>query len=287
MGQAITTKSFNHLISCGPYTLDLSKKTHVMGILNVTPDSFSDGGKFNSIETAIQHARQMVAEGADIIDIGGESTRPGGEKIGAQEELRRVIPVIEAVSRSVQVPLSIDTYKAEVAEKAILAGAHIINDVWGAKADDKMAVTAARLNVPIILMHNRPDRDYDELMPDIIADLNKSIAICMKEGVNPENIILDPGIGFAKTYEQNLETMRNLNQIVDMGYPVLLATSRKSMIGNALDLPVNERMEGTGATVCLGIERGCSIVRVHDVKEMSRMAKMMDAMLGKGMSPLG
>lgn len=287
MGQTITAKNINHLISCGPYTLDLSKKTYVMGILNATPDSFSDGGRYNTIQRAVEHAKQMVEDGADIIDIGGESTRPGGEKVGAEEELRRVVPVIEGVSREVSVPISIDTYKAEVAEKAILAGAHIINDVWGAKADEQMASTAAKLNVPIILMHNRSDRDYAELMPDIIADLNKSIAIVSKEGVRPENIILDPGIGFAKTYEQNLETMRNLDQIVAMGYPVLLGTSRKSMIGNALDLPVDERMEGTGATVCLGIERGCTIVRVHDVKEMSRMARMMDAMLGKGMKTLG
>lgn len=287
MGQALSAKNYNHIISCGPYTLDLSKKTYVMGILNSTPDSFSDGGKFNTIQNAVHHAKQMVADGADIIDIGGESTRPGGEKVGAEEELRRVIPVIEAVSKEVNVPISIDTYKAEVAERAILAGAHIINDVWGAKADDRMASVAAALNVPIILMHNRSDRNYDELLPDIVADLNKSIAIVAKEGVQPENIILDPGIGFAKTQEQNLETMRRLDQIVDMGYPVLLGTSRKSMIGNALDLPVTERMEGTGATVCLGIERGCTIVRVHDVKEMSRMAKMMDAMLGKGMRTHG
>ncbi|MFC0190400.1 dihydropteroate synthase [Fictibacillus aquaticus] len=268
-------------ITAGPYTLDFSKKTYVMGILNTTPDSFSDGGKFNRIEAAVEHAKQMVADGADIIDVGGESTRPGAEKVGLEEELKRVIPVIEALAREVSVPISIDTYKAEVARQAIKAGAHIINDVWGAKADPDMADVAAELDVPIILMHNRDNTDYEDFMQDVIADLQHSIAIAAGAGVKPENIILDPGIGFVKTYEQNLETMRRLNEIVALGYPVLLGTSRKSMIGKTLDLPVTERMEGTGATVCLGIERGCTIVRVHDVKEIARMAKMMDAMLGR------
>ncbi|MGC4378627.1 dihydropteroate synthase [Fictibacillus sp. Mic-4] len=269
-------------IQCGPYTLDFSKKTFVMGILNITPDSFSDGGHYTSVEKALLHARKMVEDGADIIDIGGESTRPGAEKVGLEEEIARVIPVIEALAKEINVPLSIDTYKAEVAEKAVHAGAHIINDVWGAKADKRMGEVAAKLAVPIILMHNRDNMEYQELMADIISDLEESIEIAKKAGVRSEKIILDPGIGFAKTYEDNLETMKRLNEIVDLGYPVLLGTSRKSMIGHALNLPVDERMEGTGATVCLGIERGCHIVRVHDVKEMSRMAKMMDAMLGKG-----
>ncbi|MFC7372336.1 dihydropteroate synthase [Fictibacillus iocasae] len=272
------------VIQAGSHTLDFSKKTYVMGILNATPDSFSDGGKFNHIETAVKHAKQMIADGADIIDVGGESTRPGAEKVGLDEELSRVIPLIEALSKEIPVPISIDTYKAEVARQAILAGAHIINDVWGAKADPLMAATAAELDVPIILMHNRDNTDYEDFMQDMIADLKHSIAIAVKAGVRPENIILDPGIGFVKTYEQNLETMRRLDEIAAIGYPVLLGTSRKSMIGKALDLPVTERMEGTGATVCLGIERGCSIVRVHDVKEIARMTKMMDAMLGRGRS---
>ncbi|MBY6038501.1 dihydropteroate synthase [Fictibacillus nanhaiensis] len=267
---------------CGEYVLDFSKKTYVMGILNVTPDSFSDGGHHNRVEHAVRHAKEMIEQGADIIDIGGESTRPGATKVMLEEELERVIPVIEALKNEVDVPLSIDTYKAQTAYEAVKAGAHMINDVWGAKFDPDMPRVMAETNVPVILMHNRFDRDYQEFMADLIADLDHSIAIAVKAGVNPENIILDPGIGFVKTFEQNLETMRRLNEITNKGYPVLLGTSRKSMIGKALDLPVEERMEGTGATICLGIERGCSIVRVHDVKEMSRMAKMMDIMLGKG-----
>lgn len=272
----------NQLIQCGNHALNLNDKTMIMGILNVTPDSFSDGGKFDSEEGAINQAKLMVEHGADIIDIGGESTRPGSDKVSAEEEVRRVLPLLGNIVREIHVPISIDTYKAEVAKQAIEAGAHIINDVWGAKADSKMASVAAHFNVPIILMHNRHNKNYQNLMADIISDLKESIRICQNAGVKDEKIILDPGIGFAKTYEQNLEVMRKLDQIVDLGYPVLLGTSRKSFIGLTLDLPVNERMEGTGATVCLGIERGCQLIRVHDVKEMARMAKMMDAMLGKG-----
>jgi dihydropteroate synthase len=272
----------NTRMNCGEYVLDFSDKTYVMGILNVTPDSFSDGGHHNRIDQAVFHAKKMVEDGADIIDIGGESTRPGAAIVPVEEELERVIPVIEALKNEVDVPLSIDTYKAETAYEAMKAGAHIINDVWGAKKDPEMARVMAEAIVPVILMHNRFDMAYQDFMADVIADLEQSIAIAVNAGVKNENIILDPGIGFVRTYEQNLETMIRLNEIVDMGYPVLLGTSRKSMIGKALDLPVEERMEGTGATVCLGIERGCSIVRVHDVKEISRMTKMMDIMLGKG-----
>lgn len=269
-------------LHCGPYTLDFSKKTIIMGILNVTPDSFSDGGKFDRIEKAVEHAREMAANGADVIDIGGESTRPGHDAVSLEEELSRVLPVIEAVAKQVQVPISIDTYKAETARQAIEAGAHIINDVWGAKADENMAAVAAEKGVPIILMHNRRDRNYRHFIRDVIGDLYESITIVKKAGVRDEQIILDPGIGFAKDYRENLLMMRNLDKLVMLGYPVLLATSRKSMIGEALDLPVNERVEGTGATVCYGIQQGCQLVRVHDIKEMSRMAKMMDVMMGKG-----
>lgn len=270
------------VISCGRYTLNTQQKTIIMGILNVTPDSFSDGGKFNAIERAVEHAKQLVAEGADIIDIGGESTRPGAERVPVEEELQRVIPVIKAVASEVNVPISIDTYKAEVAKQAIEAGAHMINDVWGAKADRKMAEVAAHYRVPIILMHNRPKPDYQHLIPDMIADLLESVEIVKKAGVKEEAIILDPGIGFAKTAEHNLQVMRHLEEFTKLGYPLLLGTSRKSFIGQVLDLPVNERVEGTGATVCLGIAKGVHIVRVHDVLPMARMAKMMDAMLGKG-----
>jgi dihydropteroate synthase len=271
-----------YMIKCGPYTLDTRKKTIIMGILNATPDSFSDGGKYNRVDLAVERAKEMVANGADIIDIGGESTRPGFEPVSVEEELKRVIPIIEAVSKHVQVPISIDTYKAETARRAIEAGAHIINDVWGAKADDQMGAVAAKYNVPIILMHNRKDRNYSFFIRDVLNDLYESIAIVKKAGVKDENIILDPGIGFAKDYQENLLMMQNLDKLVMLGYPVLLGTSRKSMIGQALNLPVHERMEGTGATVCYGIQKGCQIIRIHDVKEMSRMAKMMDALIGKG-----
>jgi dihydropteroate synthase len=269
-------------LSCGPYNLNLSEKTFIMGILNLTPDSFSDGGKFNQIDSALAHAEEMIANGADIIDVGGESTRPGAEYVDSAEEIKRVVPIIEKLSKEINVPISIDTYKADVAEQAILAGATIINDVWGAKADPNMAAVAAKYNVPIVLMHNRQERKYESLIPDMIDDLNESVEIVKRAGVQDENIILDPGIGFAKTIEDNLVVMRNLETFTQLGYPVLLGTSRKSFIGRILDLPPSDRMEGTGATVCLGIEKGCSIVRVHDVQGIARMAKMMDAMLGKG-----
>jgi dihydropteroate synthase len=277
-----TTNATSFVLRCGNYELDLRKKTMIMGIVNVTPDSFSDGGRFYDIDRAVEHAKRLVADGADIIDIGGESTRPGAEKVSLEEELRRVIPVVKAVAQEIDVPISIDTYKAEVAKQAIEAGAHIINDVWGAKADAKMAEVAAFYDVPIILMHNRHDLQYRDLISDMISDLMESVAIAKRAGVKDENIILDPGIGFAKTLEHNLEVMRRLDEFAKLGYPLLLGTSRKRFIGHVLDLPVNERVEGTGATVCLGIVKGAHIVRVHDVLPIARMAKIMDAMLGKG-----
>lgn len=269
-------------IECGKYTLNYREKTQVMGILNVTPDSFSDGGNYVDIDQAISHAKEMVKHGADIIDIGGESTRPGYEVISVEEEVARVVPVIKRLSKEIEVPISIDTYKAEVAKQAIEAGATIINDIWGAKADPDMASVAASYDVPIILMHNRHDRNYTQIIPDMIADLMESVKIVTDARVKDEKIILDPGIGFAKTKEDNLVVMRHLESFVQLGYPVLLATSRKSFIGHVLDLPPIERMEGTGASICLGIAKGCQLIRVHDVLEMSRMAKMMDAMLGIG-----
>ncbi|GAE37299.1 dihydropteroate synthase [Halalkalibacter akibai] len=259
----------------------LRQKTVIMGILNVTPDSFSDGGKFDAVELAVSRAKQLVEEGADIIDIGGESTRPGAVMVEATEELRRVIPVIKAVANEVKVPISIDTYKSEVAEQAVMAGASILNDVWGAKWDRKMAEVAVKFDIPIILMHNRDNHAYSNLIEDIKADLNESISICLDAGVPAKHIMLDPGIGFAKNYEENMEVMRHLDQIVEMGYPVLLGTSKKSIIAKTLNLPVDERMEGTGATVCYGIMKGCQMMRVHDVKEMRRMAKMTDALIRK------
>ncbi|WP_400244787.1 dihydropteroate synthase [Niallia sp. JL1B1071] len=269
-------------IECGPYTLDFEQKTLVMGILNVNPDSFSDGGKYNKIETALNRAIQMAEDGADIIDIGGESTRPGYTEISIEEELERVIPIIERLTREVDIPLSIDTYKGEVARQSLQAGAHIINDIWGAKRDLNMSAISAEFQAPIILMHNRDNLNYLSFLEDVVADLQESIDIAKAAGVPHDKIILDPGIGFAKDLNRNLEMMRGLDKLVDMGYPVLLATSRKSLIGNVLNLPVPERMEGTGATICYGIQKGCHIIRVHDVKEMTRMARMMDALMGKG-----
>ncbi|AKP45482.1 Dihydropteroate synthase [Bacillus smithii] len=266
----------------GRFRFDFDKKTYIMGILNVTPDSFSDGGKFYSVEDAVSHAIEMVQDGAGIIDVGGESTRPGHNPVSVEEELRRVIPVIQEVSKRVDAPISIDTFKARTAAEAIEAGAHIINDVWGAKQDPEIADVAAEKKVPIILMHNRPNMDYENFVRDVLFDLYESIEIAKKAGVSDDKIILDPGIGFAKDRDQDMLLMQNLDKIVALGYPVLLATSRKRVIGHVLDLPVEERMEGTGATCLFGMQKGCHIVRVHDVKPISRMVKMMDALMGKG-----
>ncbi|WP_079474381.1 dihydropteroate synthase [Marinococcus halophilus] len=270
----------NQVMRWKSWELDFSKKTFVMGILNVTPDSFSDGGRYSEVERAVVQAEKLVEDGADIIDIGGESTRPGATFVEAEEEQRRILPVLEALRGWIGVPVSVDTYKASTAEAALRAGADIINDVWGAKADPDMARIAAEYDVPIILMHNRDNTEYEDLMPDMIQDVYESIAICDRAGVKADRIILDPGIGFAKTYEQNLEAMRKMDQFTSLSYPVLLGSSRKSLISKTLELPAHDRVEGTGATVSLGIERGCDIIRVHEVKEMTRVARMMDAMLG-------
>lgn len=261
--------------------LDYTKETVVMGILNVTPDSFSDGGKYNSIEVAIQHAKEMVSNGAKIIDVGGESTRPGYTRISDDEEIERVVPIIKALLKEVPAIISIDTYKSAVARAAIEAGAHIINDIWGAKADPEMAKVAAELHVPIILMHNRKDEFYHHYFEDYMNDLKESIAIAKNAGVPDEHIILDPGIGFVKNLQQSIETMQRLDELVELGYPVLLATSRKRMIGTILNLPLEERVEGTAATCAYGVMKGCHLVRVHDVKEVARTVKMMDALMGK------
>ncbi|WP_427109151.1 dihydropteroate synthase [Lysinibacillus xylanilyticus] len=263
-------------------TLDYTAETFVMGILNVTPDSFSDGGKYNNVEAAVAQAKKMVAEGAKIIDVGGESTRPGYERISDEDEIARIVPVIQALVAEVPAVISVDTYKANVARAAIEAGAHIINDIWGAQAEPEIAHVAADLNVPIILMHNRDNTDYGaNFWMAAKADLEKSIAIARDAGIPDSHIILDPGIGFAKTTAQNIEMMQHLDDLVAMGFPVLLATSRKSMIGNVLKLPVEERLEGTGATVVYGIEKGCHMIRVHDVKEMARATHMADILVGK------
>ncbi|WP_354314960.1 dihydropteroate synthase [Sporosarcina psychrophila] len=266
----------------GKTEMDFKKETVIMGILNVTPDSFSDGGKYGRIDAALKRAEEMLRDGAKIIDVGGESTRPGHIPISLEEELERTVPVIKALTRELGCTVSIDTYKAGVAEEAILAGVQIINDIWGAKREPYIADVAAKHGVPIILMHNREQAEYEgNFMDEVIADLEESVGIAIAAGVAHDNIWLDPGIGFARNAIQNIWTMQGLDRISEMGYPVLLGTSRKSLIGNVLGLPVEERLEGTGATVCYGIEHGCHIMRVHDVKEIARMAKMMDVLTGK------
>ena len=257
----------------------LGERTYIMGILNVTPDSFSDGGKFNEIEAAVNQAKKLVEDGADIIDIGGESTRPGADFVSEDEEIKRVVPIIKAIKKELDVIISIDTYKSKTAEEALKAGADIINDIWGAKYDNNIAKVAVKYNCPIILMHNREVKPYNSLIEDVIKDLEESIDIVLKAGVNKENIILEPGIGFAKTYEENLIVMNNVDKIKAIGYPVLLGTSRKSMIGLTLDLPVNERVEGTVATTVMGIMKGMDFIRVHDVLENKRAAVMTDKIL--------
>lgn len=265
---------------CGDISITLGKSTLIMGILNVTPDSFSDGGRYNEVDQAVVRALQMFEEGADLIDIGGESTRPGHESVGADEELSRIIPVIEALHREApHIPISVDTYKAMVARQSLQAGAHIINDVWGLKQDPLMGEVVAQFGCPVILMHNRQDRDYKNLMQDMIVDLMESVDIARCAGVADKNIILDPGIGFAKDYMENLLVMQSLDQLVELGFPVLLATSRKRFIRTTLNLPVDELVLGTAATVALGIAQGCQMVRVHDVKEIKRTVQMCDAVI--------
>ena len=263
----------------GGKKFDVEHETYVMGILNVTPDSFSDGGKYNGMDQAMEHARQMVEDGADIIDLGGESTRPGHIQITEQEEIDRVIPYIEALKTRFDVPVSIDTYKGPVAEAALAAGADLLNDIWGLKYDNKIAEVAGKYNRPCCLMHNRNTTEYNDLMDDVLNDLRESAGIALAHGVSEDNIILDPGIGFGKTYVQNLEVMNRLERLQELGYPVLLGTSRKSMIGLTLDLPADQRVEGTVATSVIGVMKGCAFVRVHDVKENVRAIRMTEAIL--------
>ncbi|MNO67592.1 Dihydropteroate synthase [compost metagenome] len=264
---------------CGDSVVKLGERTLIMGILNVTPDSFSDGGRYNDTDRAVEHALQMMAEGADMIDIGGESTRPGHTPVSEQEEMQRIVPVIEAIHREApHIPISIDTYKANVAREALKAGGHIINDIWGFKEDPEMAKVAVEFDCPVILMHNRHDRNYNELIEDVVNDLLESVKIAKDAGVKAERIILDPGIGFAKDYTENLKVMQSLDALTTLGYPVLLATSRKKFIRTALNLDVDEVAFGTAATIAFGIAQGCQMVRVHDVKEMKLTAQMCDAM---------
>ncbi|MGL5085517.1 MAG: dihydropteroate synthase [Clostridium sp.] len=257
----------------------IGERTFVMGILNITPDSFSDGGKYNEVEMAVNRALKMVEDGADIIDVGGESTRPGAEFVSEDEEIKRVVPIIKAIKEKMDIIISIDTYKSRTAEAAIKAGADIINDVWGFKKDKNMALVAKKYEVPCILMHNREKNDYENLITDVIKDLEESVNIALVAGIERDKILLDPGIGFAKTYEENLTVMNNVDKIVSMGYPVLLGTSRKSIIGLTLNLPAESRVEGTVATTVIGIVKGCQFIRVHDVLENKRACIMTDAIL--------
>ncbi|MDR2501253.1 MAG: dihydropteroate synthase [Treponema sp.] len=264
---------------CRKYTLPLGSKTYIMGILNITIDSFSDGGNYCSLERAVERALQMAEEGADIIDIGGESTRPGFIPVDAAEEIRRVVPAVERLASAVKVPLSIDTTKAAVAERALEAGAHIINDIWGFQKEPALAALCARYEAGAVLMHNSDTGAYGDIMADIAAFLRRSAAIAEGAGLNKERIILDPGIGFGKDLDQNLTVMRRLGELRVPPFPLLMGTSRKSMIGKVLGLPVTERLEGTAATVAVSIARGADFVRVHDVRAMKRVAAMTDAMI--------
>ena len=255
--------------------------TYVMGILNVTPDSFSDGGRWNHMDDALFHAQRMIEEGADILDIGGESTRPGYTRISDEEEISRVAPVIEALKKRFDTPLSVDTYKSGVASAAIAAGADLINDIWGLKYDARMAEVIAKSGLACCLMHNRDNAEYRNFMEDMKQDLRETIALAKAAGIADDKIILDPGVGFAKSYENNLEVISRLKEFNELKYPVLLGTSRKSVIGLTLDLPAAERVEGTIVTTVMAVEAGCMFVRVHDVKENHRAIQMAEAILDR------
>jgi len=289
-------------LSIGRHTLDWGTRTYVMGILNITPDSFSGDGLLSRagsesgwLDDALRQTQLFIKAGADILDVGGESTRPGSQQIDAGEETRRVIPLVEALARETDILISIDTYKAAVAEAALKAGAHMVNDVWGLRADPQLAAVVSRHKAPVILMHNRSKpsnaqvqanlggryvgMEYEDLLEDVKRELLESVALARNAGIPEENIILDPGIGFGKTVEQNLELIDRLDVIKSLGYPVLLGPSRKSFIGYTLDLPPDQRLEGTAAAVAIGIVRGADIMRLHDVEFMARVVRMTDAIV--------
>ncbi|MCI6868661.1 MAG: dihydropteroate synthase [Lachnospiraceae bacterium] len=265
----------------GKKEFDTAHKCYIMGILNVTPDSFSDGGKFNHLDAALRHTEEMIREGAAIVDIGGESTRPGHQVITDEEEISRVVPVIEAVKKHFDVPVSIDTYKGAVAEAALQAGADLVNDIWGFKHDKRVAELTAKYGAACCLMHNRQEAVYDDFQKDVVSDLEECVRIAREAGVADDKIILDPGVGFGKTYEMNLEITNHVDILHQLGFPVLLGTSRKSMIGLTLDLPATDRVEGTLATTVIGVMKGCSFVRVHDIKENYRIIQMTEAILSR------
>lgn len=263
----------------GGKEFDVRNKTYVCGILNVTPDSFSDGGKFFDTEEALKQARKMILSGADLLDIGGESTRPGYEKVSDQEEIERIIPVIRQIRRHYDIPISVDTYKSGVAKAAIEAGASMVNDIWGLRYDPDMAGVIADSGVACCLMHNREKAEYKYFMNGVMEDLEKSITIAKAAGIREDKIILDPGVGFGKTYEMNLEILRKLSEFKRFPYPILLGASRKSVIGKTLDLPAAQREEGTIVTTVMAVMAGCSFVRVHDVTGNKRAIQMTEAIL--------
>jgi len=274
----------NFILKCGKYTIDLNNKPALMGVLNVTPDSFSDGGLYNTHQKAINRVDEMIAQGADIIDIGGESTRPGAEPVSEKEESARVIPVIKEIVRKFNIPISIDTRKTEVAKKALDAGAHIVNNVEGLKNNGILGKIVARYDVPIILMHMRgnpktmqKDIKYRSVVSDIIEELKNSITLARDAGIREDNILIDPGIGFGKTTNDNLKIINRINEFKILGKPVVLGPSRKSFIGNVLNLDVKERLEGTLATVAYAVLKGVNIIRVHDVIQTRRVIDMIKA----------
>lgn len=263
----------------GNRNFDIDHECYIMGILNVTPDSFSDGGQWNDYDKAKKHVADMIEEGAAIIDVGGESTRPGHTQISVEEEINRVVPIIRMIKENFDIPVSIDSYKSAVVEAALKAGADMVNDIWGLKYDRRVADLIAEYQVPCCLMHNRDNTEYQDFLKDVCEDLRESVEIAHAAGIPDRNIILDPGVGFGKTYEQNLRIIHHLECLKDLGYPVLLATSRKSVIGITLDLPSDQRIEGTVTTTVMGVEKGAAFVRVHDVKENMRAIKMTQAIL--------
>ena len=269
----------DQLTVSGGEALVWGRRTYVMGIVNVSPDSFSGDGLGEDIPAIIDQALRMEAEGADFLDVGAESTRPGHAPITVDEELRRLIPALEALTPKVTVPISVDTFKSVVARQALAAGATLINDQWGLRADPEIAPLAAETGAGLILMHNRHNRRYKELVGEVIAEVSESASNAMRAGVPEGNIILDPGFGFGKTPEHNLEVLRRLNEFKQAGYPLLVGSSRKSTIGFVLDLPVEQRLEGTAATVALSVAGGADVVRVHDVREMVRVCRMSDAVV--------
>ena len=263
----------------GNRVFDAEHRTYIMGILNVTPDSFSDGGKFNQMDAALYHAEEMIRDGADIVDVGGESTRPGHTVISDDEEISRVAPVIEAIKSRFDIPVSIDTYKGKVTEAALKAGADLVNDIWGFKFDHKVAELTAQYGAACCLMHNRSEPTYQDYLNDVVADLKECVRIAKDVGISDDKIILDPGVGFGKTYQMNLEIINHVDVLHSLGFPILLGTSRKSVIGQTLNLPTDQRVEGTLATTVVGVLKGCAFVRVHDIKENKRVIQMTEAIM--------